>query len=161
MAVNQQRSTTRVSRVIKAPRSKVYRAFLDRDALAAWLPPDTMTGVVHAFEPREGGIIHMSLKYPSIDETPDGQGGKSSPEADTFQGKIAQLIPDEKVVWLTQFESSDPAFAGEMKLTWSFSDTPGGTEVTVLCENIPAGIRPEDNEAGSRSTLENLAAFLE
>ena len=62
---------------------------------------------------------------------------------------------------MTEFESDDPQFAGAMTLIWSFVDAEGGTEVTVVCENIPRGIRPEDNEDGSRSTLEKLAAFLE
>lgn len=154
-------ATTRVSRLIKAPRHKIYQAFLDAEALAAWLAPDTMTGTVHVFEPHEGGAIHMSLSYPSIEETPNGTGGKSSDNTDTFRGTFAELVPDEKVVWLTEFESPDPAFAGEMRLTWSLTDAVDGTEVTVICENIPAGIRPEDNEAGSQSSLEKLAAFVE
>jgi len=154
-------STTSVSRVINAPRLAVYQAFLDADAVAAWLAPDNMRSEVHRFDPREGGEIWMSLIYQSIDESPDGRGGKSSADTDTFQGKFITLIPGEKIVWLTEFDSPDPAFAGKMKLTWSFVDTLGGTEVTVLCENIPEGIRPEDNEEGSRSSLEKLAAFLE
>lgn len=154
-------ATTRVSRVIKADRSVIYRAFLSAEAVAAWLAPDTMTAAVHAFDPREGGIIHMSLTYPDVDHTPDGLGGKSSADSDTFRGTFVELIPDEKIVWLTEFDSSDPAFACAMTLIWSFADVPGGTEVTVVCDNIPSGIRPEDNADGSRSTLEKLAAFVE
>lgn len=156
-----QGGTTSVSRVIKASRQAVYQAFLNADAVATWLAPDNMKGKVHTFDPREGGEIRMSLTYQDVTETPDGQGGKSSADTDTFQGRFSELIPDEKIVWLTEFESEDPAFAGEMKLTWSLVDAEEGTEVTVLCENIPPGIRPEDNEAGSQSTLQKLAAFLE
>jgi uncharacterized protein YndB with AHSA1/START domain len=155
------KGTTSVSRVIKAPRHTVYQAFIDADAVASWLAPGTMKGHVHTFDPREGGEIRMSLTYQNLEESPDGKGGKSSTDTDTFQGKFSELIPDEKIVWLTEFESQQPEFAGEMKLTWSFVDAEGGTEVTVLCENIPPGIRPEDNEAGSRSSLEKLALFLE
>lgn len=154
-------ATTRVSRVIKADRSVIYRAFLSADAVAAWLAPDTMTATVHAFEPRAGGILHMSLTYPAVDQTPDGLGGKSSADTDTFRGRFVELLPDEKIVWLTEFESADPAFAGAMTLNWSFAEVAGGTDVTVVCENVPSGIRPEDNKAGSRSTLEKLAAFVE
>lgn len=156
-----QSSTTSVSRVIRASRQSVYQAFLNADVVASWLAPENMIGSVHTFNPREGGEIRMSLTYQHIEETPDGKGGKSSVDTDTFHGEFSELIPDEKIVWLTQFESDDPAFAGEMKLTWSLIDAEEGTEVTVLCENIPPGIRPEDNEAGSQSTLEKLAAFLE
>lgn len=163
MENNEQNSggTTSVSRVIKAPRTAVYEAFMDADAVATWLAPGTMKGRVHTFEPREGGEIRMSLTYQDVTESPDGKGGKSSSDTDTFTGKFSELVPDEKVVWITEFESEDPDFAGEMTLTWSFVDADGGTEVTVLCENIPRGIRPEDNEEGSRSSLDKLAAFLE
>lgn len=154
-------ASTRVSRVIKAPRKAVYQAFLDADALASWLPPGTMTGHVHTFEPREGGEIRMSLTYQNLDDSPGGKGGKTSGDTDTFQGKFVELVPDEKIVWVTEFESDEPEFAGEMRITWSLADADGGTEVTVLFEDIPKGVRLEDNETGSRETLEKLAAFLE
>lgn len=103
----------------------------------------------------------MSLTYLNVEESPNGKGGKSTPDTDTFRGKFVKLLPDKQIVWLTEFESPDPAFAGAMTLIWSFADTVGGTEVTVRCENIPRGVRPEGNEEGSRSTLEKLATFLE
>ncbi len=155
-----QGATTSVSRVIKAPRAAVYQAFLDAEAVATWLAPETMKGTVHTFEPNAGGTIRMSLTYQNPAEAPHTS-GKSSADTDTFQGKIMALVPNEKIVWVTEFESDDPQFAGAMTLIWSFVDAEGGTEVTVVCENIPRGIRPEDNEDGSRSTLEKLAAFLE
>lgn len=152
---------TDVSRLIRAPRTAVYEAFLDPDALASWLAPGTMKGYVHTFEPYAGGTFRMSLTYQSLEDSPEGKGGKSSQDTDTFQGRFVELVPNEKIVWATEFESSDPDFAGEMRLTWSFADEDGGTRVSVLCENIPPGIRPEDNEEGSRSSLDKLAAFLE
>jgi uncharacterized protein YndB with AHSA1/START domain len=150
--------STVVSRVIAAPREAVYRALLDKDAVAAWLPPTPMTGVIHAFDVREGGTFRISLVYPEDDGS---SRGKSSERTDTVRGRFVTLIPNERVVWATEFESADPSFAGEMILTWALVAVHGGTEIGVLCENIPRGIRPEDNEAGCRSTLENLAAFLE
>jgi hypothetical protein len=60
-----------------------------------------------------------------------------------------------------EFESDDPAFAGTMKMTWSLAPVAEGTEVTVVCENVPNGIRKEDHDTGLRSTLENLASFTE
>jgi uncharacterized protein YndB with AHSA1/START domain len=154
-------ATTSVSRVINAPRQRIYQSFMSGEAVASWLAPDGMRSTVHQFEPREGGEIRMSLTYLNVEESPDGKGGKSTADTDTFRGTFVELIPDEKVVWRTEFESSDPAFADAMTLIWSFVDADGGTEVTVRCENIPRGVRPEDNEEGSRSTLEKLAAFLE
>ncbi len=60
-----------------------------------------------------------------------------------------------------EFESRDPRFAGEMKITMSFADTAEGTEITVLCQDIPVGISPADNELGSKQSLEKLAALIE
>ena len=62
---------------------------------------------------------------------------------------------------LVTFESDDPAFAGEMKMTWSVSSVPGGTNVSIICENAPEGIGQEDHEAALRSTLDNLATLVE
>jgi uncharacterized protein YndB with AHSA1/START domain len=150
-------ASTTVSRYINAPPHAVYRAFLQGDALASWLPPGSMRGVVHAFEGVEGGVIEMSLVYP---EGEASSRGKTSRSTDTFGGRIAKLVPDEQVVWLTQFVSEDPAFAGEMSVSWTLAAAGQGTEVTVICKDIPAGIRPEDNEAGCRSSLDKLAAFV-
>jgi uncharacterized protein YndB with AHSA1/START domain len=150
--------STWVARMIKAPRKAVYQAFLDRDAVASWLPPETMTGHVHVFEPHEGGKFRMSLTYQDPEQSP---GGKTSEDTDTFQGRFVELIPYEKIVWAVEFESQDPGFAGEMRITFSLADADGGTEVRVLCEDIPKGVRPEDNEMGCRSSLQKLAALLE
>jgi uncharacterized protein YndB with AHSA1/START domain len=151
-------ASTRVSRVIKAPRKVVYQTFLDRDAVASWLPPESMTGQVHTFEPREGGEFRMSLTYQDPEHSP---GGKTSEDTDTVRGRFLELVPDEKIAWVVEFESEDPRFAGEMRITFSLADAEGGTEVVVLCEDIPEGVRPEDNEMGCRSSLRYLAALLE
>lgn len=153
--------TTEVSLLIRAPRATIYEAFVDGDLLAQWLAPDTMRGTVHTLEPFEGGKIRMSLTYQKVADSPDGKGGKSSADTDTFEGSIVQLIPNEKIVWVTVFESDDPDFAGEMTLIWTLADAENGTLVTVRCENIPAGIRPEDNEDGSRQSLQKLAKLVE
>jgi uncharacterized protein YndB with AHSA1/START domain len=153
-----QASSTRVSRIIKAPRRTIYQAFLDPQALVSWLPPAGMKGRVHEFDAREGGAYRMSLTYVESDHSPRG---KTSDHTDVVRGQFAELIPHERIVQQVEFESKDPAFAGPMTITWSLVDVPGGTEVTVLCENAPEGIRPNDHEVGIRSTLENLAAFTE
>jgi uncharacterized protein YndB with AHSA1/START domain len=151
-------TSTVVSRVINAAPEAVYRAYLDPDALVAWLPPGSMRGVVHAFDAREGGAFSMSLVYPEGDRS---SRGKTSENTDTFRGRFAKLIPNERIVWAVEFESADPSFAGEMIVSTMLVAEGNGTKVTVLCENIPRGIRLEDNEAGCRSTLEKLASFLE
>lgn len=153
--------STSVSRVIKASREAVYQALTDPDAVATWLPPGTMTGQVHRFDLRVGGRFRLSLTYQDVADSPDGKGGKTSDDTDTVEGRFAELVPNEKVVWITEFESQEPGFAGEMRITWSMVDTDAGTEVTVLCENIPAGVRPEDNEHGTSASLQKLAALLE
>jgi uncharacterized protein YndB with AHSA1/START domain len=151
-------TSTKVSRIIKAPRHAVYKACLDADALAKWRVPDNMTACVHVFEAREGGTYRMSLTYRDPKQSP---GGKTSEDTDTFQGRFVELVPDEKIVEAIEFESHEPGFAGQMKMTTRLADADGGTEVTMLCENLPAGIRPEDNETGTRQSLQKLAALLE
>ena len=150
--------STRVSRIIKAPRWTIYQAFLDPASLVAWLPPEGMKGRLYEFDAREGGAYRMSLTYVKSDHLPRG---KTSDRTDMVRGQFLELIPDERIVQLIEFESKDPAFAGPMTIKWTLADVPGGTEVTILCENAPEGIRPNDHEAGFRSTLENLAAFTE
>jgi hypothetical protein len=75
--------------------------------------------------------------------------------------KFVKLVPYSKIVEVAVFESEDPAFAGEMKITAALADVEGGTELTMVCEDIPTGIRPEDNEQGCRESLDKLAALLE
>ncbi len=150
--------STEVSKIIHASREAIYRAFLEADAVAEWLPPDTMKGKVLTFEPRMGGIFRIALTYQN-DE--DARRGKSSDDTDIAEGRFAEMVPNEKVVWVSEFDSPDPAFAGEMTITWLLRDADGGTEVTALCENIPSGVRLEDNELGSKQSLNHLAAYVE
>jgi uncharacterized protein YndB with AHSA1/START domain len=150
------RSTT-VSRVIMVPPDMVYRAYLDRDAVVEWLPPGSMSGVMHAFEPREGGRFSMSLVYP---ESETEMRGKTTGRTDKFEGRFVKLVPNEQIVWAVVFDSDDPSFAGEMTVATTLASAAQGTEVTVRCDEIPTGVRLEDNEAGCRLTLDQLAAFL-
>lgn len=148
--------TDTTSRVIAAPRAAIYGALLDPQALVTWLPPDGMTGKVERFEPRPGGAYRIVLTYTE----PQGAPGKSSADTDVVEGRFVELVQDRKVVQESVFESDDPAFAGTMSLTWSLEEVEGGTRVTVTADNVPGGIRKEDHDAGLRSTLENLAAYL-
>lgn len=153
--------STVVSRVIDAPRTDVYRSFLDPNAVATWLPPEGMNAHVHRFDPREGGEFRVSLRYQDVADSPDGGGGKTTEDTDTHHGRFVTLVPDERIVEVVEFESDDPGFAGEMRITVTLADVDGGTEVTYRCENIPSDIRPEDNEAGCQSSLRKLASLLE
>ncbi|WP_082145228.1 SRPBCC family protein [Microvirga massiliensis] len=136
----------------------IYRAFLDPEALVSWLPPEGMKGHIDVFDPREGGTYRMSLTHEGSDHSTPG---KTSEHSDVVRGRFVELVPDERIVQLVEFDSDDPAFAGAMTMTWTLAAVPGGTNVTILCENVPEGIRQEDHDAGLRSTLENLAAFIE
>src|SRR5688572_11586337 len=151
-------STQTGSRVIKAPAHKIYRAFLDPSAVAVWRPPKGMTARVYAFDPHAGGGYRMAFVY-----SDGGQAnrGKSSEDADIVEARFAELVPDARIVEVVRFQSDDAAFSGEMTLTTTLAPAPGGTRVTVLAENVPPGIRPEDHEAGIASSLENLARFVE
>jgi uncharacterized protein YndB with AHSA1/START domain len=117
-----------------------------------------MKGRVDQFEPRVGGRYRMVLTY----EQPSQEvQGKTTDDEDAVEGRFVELIQDQLIAQVVTFESDDPAFAGEMKITWTFTAVPAGTEVTVRCENVPTGIRPEDHAAGLASSLENLAAYCE
>lgn len=148
-------ATTRVTQLVRAPRSAVYRALLDRDALAQWRVPDNMTAVVHELEPREGGRIRVSLTYQ------DGGAGKTTAHTDTYHGHFARLVPDEQVVEVIEFETDNPALAGEMTISFTLADVPGGTEVIGLHEGVPDVVPPADNELGWRMSLRKLATLVE
>ena len=150
--------STRVSRIIKAPRKKIYEAFLNPQAVASWFAPDTMRVHVHSFDPREGGTFRISLTYNNPE---DSQRGKSAADTDTYHGRFVKLVPCEKIVEVIEFESQEPGFAGEMTMTVTLADVEGGTALSLLHENVPVGVRPEDNEAGSRQSLAKLAALVE
>lgn len=149
--------TDTASRLIKASPETIYRAHLDPAALAEWRPPKGMTGRFDAFDPWSGGRFRMILTY---GETSLGR-GKSSAREDVVEGRFAELVPNERIVEVVQFESNDPAFAGEMTITTTLRAVPGGTEVTIRCDDVPEGISASDHEAGLTSSLKNLAEFVE
>ncbi|HEV7656177.1 MAG TPA: SRPBCC family protein [Mycobacteriales bacterium] len=146
---------TRVTQHIAAPRARVYAALLDPDAVGRWRVPDGMSSVVHQFEPREGGAFRVSLTY----DAPDAQ-GKSEARTDTYHGRFVTLVPDERVVERFEFETADPALAGEMTITTTLADAGGGTDVTMEHEGLPDAIPAADNETGTRMALDNLARLL-
>ncbi|MEP9359338.1 SRPBCC family protein [Sphingomonas sp. KR3-1] len=146
--------TDRASRLIKAPASRVYRAFIDPEALIRWLPPEGMTGEMLAFDARPGGGYRMALHY--ADDTP----GKTGEHSDVVETRFVALNPGRGIVQTAVFESEDPAFAGTMRMSWSLEPAEGGTRVAITCEDVPQGIRKQDHLAGLKSSLANLAAFV-
>jgi uncharacterized protein YndB with AHSA1/START domain len=142
---------------IRAPASAIYQAFATPAAMEAWLPPRGMVGRMLAFAFREGGGYRMRLTY----RDPPPAGGKTAGDADEVEVRFIRLVPNERIEQAVTFESNDPAFAGEMRITWTFAPRGGKTLVTVRCQDVPPGIRPEDHQAGLTSTLDNLAAFVE
>jgi uncharacterized protein YndB with AHSA1/START domain len=147
----------RITRHVNAPRDVVYRALIDPTAVAEWKVPDGMTGHIHQFEPREGGLIRVSLTY---DEPTSA--GKSSSHTDTYHGRFVTLVPNEQVVELDEFETDDPTLRGEMRITITLTDADdGGTDVVAVHEGLPAGLSAADNEIGWRMALDKLSALVE
>ncbi len=145
-----------MTRHIDAPRASVYRALLDADAVQRWMVPDDMTSEVHLFDAREGGTFRISLTYDIPTAT-----GKTSSHTDTFHGRFVRLVPDTTVVQAVEFETEDPAMAGEMKIAYTLSDADGGTDLVWVHENVPPGVSPADNELGTRMSLDKLARLVE
>ena len=148
---------TRTSRIIQARPEVLYAAFMDPAALVDWLPPAAMTGKIHMFEARVGGGYRMSLFYPPNEHS---LRGKTSEREDMVHVRFVELVPPRRIVEAVDFVTADPAFVGEMTIVVTFEEVSGGTEV-FLCENLPLGLRAEDNEAGSRLSLEQLARRFE
>lgn len=147
----------RVSRRVNAPRPAVYRALLDASAIATWRVPDGMTCRVHEFEPREGGAFRISLSY----DDPSGT-GKSDAHTDTYHGRFTRLVPDEQVVEVSEFETTDAALRSTMTITTTLTDAEGGgTDVLIAHEGIPDVVPVADNELGTRMSLDKLAALVE
>ena len=150
--------TTNNSRDIKASASKIYRALTDPAALTKWQAPGDMTAKVQQFDLRVGGGYQMSLFYP--DKETDSK-GKTNSKEDKFSARFIELVPNSKIIEAINFEASDPAFAGEMMVEITLQPLDVGTRVNFLFTNIPVGIKPEDNEVGTMSSLEKLARLVE
>lgn len=86
--------------------------------------------------------------------------GKTSDDTDVVEGRFTELVANDRVVQVVTFQSDDPAFAGEMRMTWSLTPVVGGTDVSIVAENVPVGISKADHDAGMRSTLDKLARFV-
>jgi uncharacterized protein YndB with AHSA1/START domain len=149
-------SSTRVSQRVKAPRAAVYRALLDPKAVAAWRVPNGMTSEVHAFDAREGGSFRVSLTY----DAPTGT-GKTTAHMDTYHGHFVELVANERVVEVIEFETTDPGLVGQQRITTTLSDADGGTDVVVVHDGLPPSVPIGDNELGTRLSLAKLAELVQ
>jgi uncharacterized protein YndB with AHSA1/START domain len=140
-------STVTLHRVLRATPERVYRAFLDADAMAKWLPPHGFTGKVHSMDARVGGGYRMSFTNFST--------GKSH----SFGGKYVELIPNELIRYTDSFE--DPNMPGEMQVTVTLKKVLCGTEVHILQAGIPAAIPVEFCYAGWQESLQLLALLVD
>lgn len=145
-----------MTRVLRAPRSAVYGALLDANAIEQWRVPDDMTSEVHELDARVGGRYRVSLTYRSKDAA-----GKTSAHTDTHHGVYVELIPDTKIVERVEFETNDPALQGEMTITWELADADGGTRLTATHEGVPDVVPAADNELGWKMSLDKLQRFVE
>jgi uncharacterized protein YndB with AHSA1/START domain len=139
--------TIRLHRVLRAPAERVYRAFLEPDALAKWLPPYGFTCQVHHFEARVGGTYKMSFRN-------FGSGNSHS-----FGGEYVELVPAEKIRYTDRFD--DPNLPGEMSATITFRKVSCGTEVSILQEGVPEVIPVEMCYLGWQESLMQLAKLVE
>ena len=140
-------NTVRLHRVLRAPAERVYRAFLDPDAMTKWLPPHGFTGKVHQMDARVGGGYRMSFTNFST--------GKSH----SFGGKYVELTPHERIRYTDKFE--DPGLPGEMQVTVVLKKVSVGTDVQILQEGLPDVIPPEACVLGWQESLTLLAKLVE
>ena len=149
--------TDSASRVIAAPLGQVYAALLDREALAAWLPPEGMTARFERFDPRPGGSYRLVLTYSDASRA----AGKATADSDIVEARYVDIVPDVSVVQAVDFVSDDPAFAGTMTMTWEVTAVDGGTRVDITADDVPDRIAAEDHAQGLASSLAKLAEHVE
>lgn len=140
-------NTVRLHRVLRAKPEKIYRAFLDADAMARWLPPDGFTGRVHSLEARVGGGYRMSFT------------NFSSGNSHTFGGTYVELVPGQRIRYVSTFD--DPNLPGEMQTTIELKAVSCGCELSVVQEGIPAVIPLDGCTLGWQQSLLHLAALVE
>ena len=140
-------NTIRLHRVLRAPAERIYRAFLDADAMCKWLPPNGFTGQVHQIEAKVGGTFKMSFT------------NFATGHSHAFGGEYLELVPHERICHTDKFD--DPNLPGEMKTTVSLKKVSCGTEVNIVQEGVPAVIPPEACYLGWQESLTLLAKLVE
>ena len=140
-------NTIRLHRVLRATPERVYRAFLDANAKAKWLPPNGFTGKVHSMDARVGGSYRMSFTNFTT--------GKSH----SFGGTYLELVPNELIRYTDVFD--DPNLPGEMQITVTLKQVTVGTELNIVQEGVPAIIPAEACYLGWQESLTHLAKLVE
>jgi uncharacterized protein YndB with AHSA1/START domain len=140
-------NTVRLHRVLAAKPEKVYRAFVEADAMAKWLPPNGFTCTVHQLEPRVGGSHRMSFRNFTT-----GQGH-------SFGGKYLELVPNERLSYTDRFD--DPNLPGELRVTVTLKKVAVGTELAIVQEGLPDALPVAACYLGWQESLRNLARLVE
>lgn len=140
-------STVRLHRVLRASPERVYRAFLNADAMTKWLPPNGFTGRVHNLEAKVGGTFRMSFT------------NFTTEQSHTFGGEYLELAPGERICYTDKFD--DPNLPGVMKTTVSLKAVSCGTELSIVQEGIPDAIPVEACYLGWQESLVLLAKLVE
>ena len=140
-------NTVQFHRVLRATPERIYRAFLDADAMVKWLPPNGFTGKVHHMEPRVGGTYKMSFT------------NFTSGNSHSFGGEYLELVPQERIRWSDRFD--DPNLPGEMTVTVRLKPVSVGTEVNIVQEGLPDVIPAEACVLGWQESLTLLAKLVE
>lgn len=140
-------SSIRLHRVLRAAPERVYRAFLDADAMAKWLPPNGFTGRVHELDAKVGGRYRMTFT------------NFTTGQSHAFGGEYLELLPNELIRYTDVFD--DPNLPGTMQTTISLRTLSCGTELNVVQEGIPAAIPPEMCYLGWQDSLILLAKLVE
>lgn len=139
--------TVRLHRVLRAPPERIYRAFLDPDAMVKWLPPHGFTCKVHHQDARVGGTFKMSFT------------NFSTGSSHSFGGEYLELVPNERICNTDKFD--DPNLSGGMRQTITLMPVACGTEVNIVQEGIPDVIPPESCYLGWQESLTLLAQLVE
>jgi uncharacterized protein YndB with AHSA1/START domain len=140
-------NTVQFHLVLRTTPERLYRAFIDPDAMVKWLPPNGFTGKVHHMDPRVGGTYKMSFT--------NFTSGKSH----SFGGEYLELVPHERLRWTDRFD--DPNLPGEMTVTVRLKKASVGTEVNIVQEGIPDVIPPDACSLGWQESLTLLAKLVE
>ena len=140
-------STVRLHRVLRATPERLYRAFLEPDAFAKWLPPNGFTGKVHSMDATVGGTYQMSFT------------NFTTGHSHSFGGKYVELVPNQRIRYTNRFD--DPNLPGEMQTTISIAKVSVGVEVNITQEGIPAAIPAEACYLGWQESLVLLAKLVE